>query len=94
MKLQRGVDFEKVLDELQNERITGRKAHPNSIKFPNQEIFIISLDDYIYYVPFVENEKEIFLKTIIPSRKLNKEYKGVQRWKIKKQSLIMKSQSC
>jgi hypothetical protein len=25
-------------------------------------------------VPFVENEKEIFLKTIIPSRKATKKY--------------------
>ena len=48
--------------------------HPNSDKYPNQEIFIIRLKDYICYVPFVENEKEIFLKTIIPSRKLNKIY--------------------
>ncbi|MBN1114925.1 MAG: toxin [Oligoflexia bacterium] len=42
----------------------------------NQRIFIVSLDKYIYAVPFVENDKEIFLKTFYPSRKLNKRYTG------------------
>ena len=77
LKLQREISFENVLDEIENGNILGRKVHPNSQKYPNQEIFIIKLNDYIYYIPFVENDKEIFLKTIIPSRKLNKEYKGV-----------------
>lgn len=27
------------------------------------------IDGYAYFVPFVESETEIFLKTIIPSRK-------------------------
>jgi hypothetical protein len=31
---------------------------------------------YVYLVPFVEDEKLIFLKTIIPSRKATKEYLG------------------
>lgn len=75
LKLQRNINFEQVLVELESGNILGRKFHPNSEKFPNQEIFILRLNGYISYVPFVENDKEIFLKTIIPSRKLNKEYK-------------------
>ncbi len=31
-------------------------------------------DDYVYLVPFVEDEKTIFLKTIIPSRKATQQY--------------------
>jgi len=76
--LQRGVGFEHVLDEIENGNILGRKVHPNSDKYPNQEIFIFRLKGYVYYVPFIENDKEIFLKTIIPSRKLDKQYKGVE----------------
>ncbi len=30
----------------------------------------------VYLVPFVENSQEIFLKTIIPSRKMKKKYLG------------------
>ncbi|MFK5937295.1 MAG: DUF4258 domain-containing protein [Sulfurimonas sp.] len=76
LQLQRGISFEMVLEKLLNGDILGRKSHPNIDKYPNQKIFILEIDSYICYVPFVENEAEIFLKTIIPSRKLNKKYKG------------------
>ena len=33
-------------------------------------------EDYVYLVPFVEDEQTVFLKTIIPSRKATKEYLG------------------
>ncbi|MEA1911142.1 MAG: toxin, partial [Spirochaetota bacterium] len=49
---------------------------PNKNKYPNQQIFIIKIDSYIYYVPYIESDNEIFLKTIIPSRKLTKQYGG------------------
>jgi hypothetical protein len=31
-------------------------------------------------IPFVENEEEVFLKTIIPSRQLTKKYLGGKRY--------------
>jgi len=39
-------------------------------------MFVLDIDDYVYLVPYVENRKEIFLKTIIPSRKATKMYLG------------------
>lgn len=72
LQLQRGFSFEMVLEKLLSGDIIDRNVHPNSDKYPNQEIFILELDGYICYVPFVENEWEIFLKTIIPSRKLKR----------------------
>lgn len=74
--IQRGVSFEMVLEKLLSGKIFARKYHPNKDKYPNQMIFILEINNYIYYVPFVENETEVFLKTIIPSKKLHKEYKG------------------
>lgn len=50
--------------------------HPNTKKYPNQRIFIVDIDDYAYLVPFVETEERVFLKTIIPSRKMTKMYLG------------------
>lgn len=76
LQLQRGVGFEEVLDKIESKQIIDRLRHPNKEKYPNQQIFVVEINDYIYYVPFVENDKEIFLKTIIPSRKLAKEYGG------------------
>jgi uncharacterized DUF497 family protein len=76
LQLQRGVSFEEVLDKIESKEVIDRLMHPNKDKYPNQQIFVVEINDYIYYVPFVEDDKEIFLKTIIPSRKLAKEYGG------------------
>jgi uncharacterized DUF497 family protein len=73
LQLQRGVSFEEILDKIENKEPIDRLVHPNKAKYPNQQIFVVEIKDYIYYVSFVENDKEIFLKTIIPSRKLAKE---------------------
>jgi len=32
--------------------------------------------DYVYLVPYIESPEEVFLKTIIPSRKFTKVYPG------------------
>ena len=48
--------------------------HPNQDKYPGQRIFVIEFEEYAYFVPFVENDDEVFLKTIIPSRKATKDY--------------------
>jgi hypothetical protein len=41
-----------------------------------QRIFVVRRDDYVYLVPFVEDEQTVFVKTISPSRKATKEYLG------------------
>lgn len=50
--------------------------HPNSERNPGQQIHVIAIEGYVYLVPFVESEQEVFLKTIIPSRKSTKKYRG------------------
>jgi hypothetical protein len=35
---------------------------------------VVLIEGYAYLVPYVESETEIFLKTIIPSRKATKKY--------------------
>jgi hypothetical protein len=41
-----------------------------------QHIFVVRREDYVYLVPFVEDEHTVFLKTIIPSRKATKQFLG------------------
>lgn len=36
------------------------------------------MDEYIWYIPFIETKEEIFLKSIIPSRKLTAIYGETQ----------------
>jgi len=71
---ERGISFEDVVFNLQQGALLDDVEHPNSVKFPNQRLFVINIDNYAYLVPYVENKKEIFLKTIIPSRKATKSY--------------------
>jgi len=71
---ERGISFERVIQHIENEKILDVINHPNTSKYPNQYMFILEIDNYAYLVPFVENDSEIFLKTIIPSRKATKKY--------------------
>jgi hypothetical protein len=50
--------------------------HPNEAKYPNQRVLVVEVDGYAYLVPYVESDDEIFLKTVIPSRKATKQYLG------------------
>ena len=50
--------------------------HPNKKKYAGQKMYIVNINEYIYLVPFVEHNEEIFLKTIIPSRKATKQFLG------------------
>jgi hypothetical protein len=61
---------------IENGYLLDDMVHPNKDKYPNQNIFIIlvKIKNYVYIVPYVEDNEYIFLKTIIPSRKMNKKY--------------------
>lgn len=74
LKVQRGISFEKIELLINDGKLIDVVRHPNKEKYPLQKIMIIDVDGYAYLVPFVENETEIFLKTIIPSRKASKKY--------------------
>ncbi|MEZ5489631.1 MAG: BrnT family toxin [Gammaproteobacteria bacterium] len=72
----RGISFEDVSFFLQQGALLDDLEHSNSEKYPGQRIFVLEIDNYVYLVPYVENEDEIYLKTIIPSRKAAKQYLG------------------
>jgi len=74
LKLERGISFEKVVLYIEHGWLLDTIKHPNRKDYSDQKIFIVNIDDYAYLVPFIENEKEVFLKTIITSRKLTKKY--------------------
>lgn len=49
------------------------------IKYQGQKIYEIEISDYIYLVSFIDNENDLFLKTIIPGRKATKKHKKVPK---------------
>lgn len=74
--VERNISFEDILIYIEQGCVIDVIDNTFNDNYKNQRIFILNIQNYIYYVPFVENEKEIFLKTIIPSRKLTKKYLG------------------
>lgn len=73
---ERNISFEEVVFYIEKGLLLDIIEHPNIEKYSEQKIFILNINDYAYLVPFVETDKEVFLKTIIPSRKATKKYLG------------------
>lgn len=79
LKKQRGVSFEDVVFHIMAGDVLDTIDHPNQVRYPGQQIHLVAIEEYIYLVPFVESEEEVFLKTIIPSRKATKNYRGIKK---------------
>jgi len=74
LKSDRGVSFEEVVFFIANGYLLDILQHPNVERYGHQRIFVVRIEQYVFLVPFVETETEVFLKTIIPSRKATREY--------------------
>ena len=70
----RGISFEEIISILENKGPIDIVKNPSDKKYFHQRIYVIELHSYVYLVPFVQRENEIFLKTIFPSRKATKKY--------------------
>ena len=79
LKAERDVSFEEVVVHIAAGDLLDIVEQPNPEKYEGQRMFIVKLREYVWLVPFVETDDEIFLKTIIPSRKATKKYLGRQQ---------------
>ncbi len=68
---ERNILFEMCLLKIQSEEILDILYNKN---YPKKKIFVLEIKNYIYLIPFIETDEEVFLKTIIPSRKFTKKY--------------------
>ena len=75
----RGISFEDILYHLSHDGLLEIIQHPNQEQYPDQSVMIVDVEGYACLVPFVEDDNVIFLKTIIPSRKMTKKYLGEGR---------------
>jgi uncharacterized DUF497 family protein len=74
LKRQRKISFEEVVEILLNKQEIALIENPVR---DGQAYYIITLNDYTHVVPAVINENnQIVLKTIFPSRKFHKIYGG------------------
>lgn len=74
LKQERGVSFEEVVMHIERGDLLDVIRHPNAAKYPHQEVLVVKMQDYVYAIPYVAEGDQRFLKTIIPSRKLTRQY--------------------
>ncbi len=65
---ERGISFEEVVVNIHLGNEVDVFDHPNQKRYPGQKISVVLIEGYAYLVPYVENDVQLFLKTIIPSR--------------------------
>lgn len=76
LQVERGICFEDIVAAIDENKLLDTIFHPNQQLYPGQRIFIVEVEEYVFLIPFVEDEEKIFLKTIYPSRKYTMKYKG------------------
>ena len=68
LKKNRGISYEEIVLVIEADGLLDELQHPNPDRYLNQSILVVTLDDYVYLVPNVEESDYYFLKTVIPSR--------------------------
>jgi uncharacterized DUF497 family protein len=74
LKRERQIGFEEIVFHIEGGDLLDILEHPNRDRYAGQRIFVVRRDAYAYIVPFVEDGRSVFLKTIIPSRKMTRKY--------------------
>lgn len=73
---ERGISFEEIVFHIERDDVLDVLEHPNPRRCPGQRVFVVDVEGYAYLVPFAETEREVFLETVIPSRKATRDYLG------------------
>ena len=76
LKRERHISFEEIVFHIRNGDLLDIVDHPNQARHAGQRIFVVRREAYAFIVPFVEDERSVTLKTIIPSRKATRDHLG------------------
>jgi uncharacterized DUF497 family protein len=69
---EREISFHFIKECIENGQVVGDVSnHP---PYEHQRVFLILIEDYIYEVPYVEDDEKIFFKTAYPSHEETKKY--------------------
>ncbi len=69
---ERGISFERIIALIEDGKLIHVLEHPDKAKYPNQLLYEVDVDGYVYIIPVVRQGRTLFLKTIYPSRKATK----------------------
>ena len=76
LKGERGISFEEIALLLGNGKLWKVMDHPDPKRYPNQQVFLVPVDGYIHFVPYVMEGEVFFLKTIFADRKATRDYRS------------------
>ncbi len=74
LKKTRNISFEEIILAINNGHLLDYIKHPNKQKYLHQKMLVVEIKKYVYVVPYVEDKKKKFLKTIFKSRLYTKKY--------------------
>jgi uncharacterized DUF497 family protein len=74
LRAARGISFEEIVYHIERGDVLDILENPNQQRYAGQRVPVVNVQGYAYLVPFVESDAEVFLKTIIPSRKATQRY--------------------
>ena len=61
LRTERGIGFEEIVFHIERGDLLDILEHPNPERYGGQRIFVVRREDYVYLVPFVEDEHMVFL---------------------------------
>jgi uncharacterized DUF497 family protein len=73
---ERGISFEQIIALIEGGKLIQVLEHRDKERYPDQILYEVDVDGYVYVVPVVREGRTLFLKTIYPSRKATR-----KRWK-------------
>lgn len=74
LRTTRGIGFAQVVLAIRAGGLLDVAVREGPSRHAGQHLLVVRVDGYAWLVPFVEDEREFFLKTIIPSRKATRRY--------------------
>jgi uncharacterized DUF497 family protein len=60
LRAERGIGFEDIVFHIDRGDLLDILEHPNPVGYAGQRIFVVRREDYVYLVPFVEDEHTVF----------------------------------
>lgn len=66
---ERGISFEEIIALIESGNLIQVLEHHDPERYPNQLLYEVDVDGYVYVVPVVKLHQTLFLKTIYPSPK-------------------------
>ena len=73
LKEKRGVSFDEVVLNILSGCVLDVIDNPN---YPGQRKYVIHMRNYVWIVPFIQEDSNVFLKTVYPDRKATRDYLG------------------